>query len=145
MMNIEAVVVGIDAETNGRFCPKHIRNGRPLGSRWEATLCVPGTNGGSHTFIQVVAWDLKHGKARGIGTTLARGVKRGDRLKLNVSIISFTKRVFVNGEPVKDTKGDYVVTEAIKFNVKRIISMPESGHERALFSGNKHFGNAKVI
>lgn len=132
---INAVIAGTKTCPCGHFFPAYIRDNHQIAARWTATV-VMRRPGGDLTFISVVAWDTR---VSGIASYLAKTAEKGLKIKFDGELISFDKKVFVNGVPVLDKTNRPITTQAHQFLITKLYK--ETLWERTLKAVKKMFNN----
>ncbi len=118
----------------GIYYPAHTKNGDLVRGRWESLVAAnkrPYTdkNGNKKeskpVIMRLVVWNGKNAaEGEGLADTFAKCVSVGKSLSCNVRISSFDKRMFVDGQPLTDSKGNAVTYLGYNF----------------IFEGNLDFG-----
>ncbi len=137
---INAIITGTATIPTGCFYSAHISaHGKKINSRWESYVAIHSSKN-KPIFMRVVAWDVKDNP---MGTYLSMTTKRGMKIKLDVELASYNKKVFIDNIPVKDKNGNQVMRLAHHFIVTKVYKKPL--WERVLFSIKKLFENNQTV
>lgn len=147
MIKLDITIIGCSDvrgnKNNGIYYPTHIKHSRVVAARWETTAVVNTTNSNRTAHVRLTAWN---GMGTNLADTLATTVRAGDKLTCDLELITFQKRVFINGAPILQSNGTpltVLTTQFIILNVEK--HTPYYSNTPDTSNTDATFGNAKVL